>query len=188
MKLSPEKQKKLALTVVIVVGALFGVWWFGICGLEEGNKRDDDAAKQTEGENKKLDDKIKKEESDHKKADRFQEYMAELEQKMPKGSPDTWLAKELGAIAGRQKLTLLNTTAQPLPELTDFKFGLKSYQLVGFRFEFKGDLNAIGEFLETMENTFPLIEVEELNITASSDVKPHVHTVAMRVAAAIKPS
>ncbi len=182
MKLSPEKQKSLALAVVVTIVAIGGLWFFGIQGLKKKQVNDNKKLGKLQVDVKTRSDAIQKEIDSRAQAKSYQAFLVSVEEKMPRGNPpDTWLVKELGALAKRHNLELLNTALQPTKELSDFKFKDQPYQLVGFHFEFKGELNQIGKFLETIENGMPMVEVDEIHIISGSEIAPHTHTVDMRI-------
>lgn len=181
MKLSPEKQKNLILAILVVVGTAFGLWYFLVNGLTEKEKKDTKENIKLEADIKKTEETIAKEKSDREEAKVYQAYIEASEKQMPKGNPETWLVTILSEFAAQQKLQLAGTTIQPVTEISDFKFKEQPYKLVGFRFEFKGDLNQIGRFLQEIENKLPLMEVDDFSINAGSDVAPYVHTVSMRI-------
>lgn len=186
MKLNPEKQKKLLMVAMYMILGIFCFWYFGVQGLHSKQMRDsaelaslnDQIAKQTQ--------LIRKEKMDRETAKSYQVYIDSLATQMPKGNTETWLVKELSELAAHYKIQLANTLMQPIDELSDFKFKGLPYKLEGFRFEFKGELNQIGKFLEDLENNIPLMEVDDISITAGSDLAPHIHSVSMRVAMVTK--
>jgi len=183
MKLSPEKQKNLILTAVVTATVIGGLWFLGIQGLKKKQVNDNKKLAKLQVDVKARSDAIQKEIDSRAQASAYQAFLVSFEEKMPRGNPpDTWLVKELGALAKRHHLELLNTALQPIKELSDFKFKDQPYQLVGFHFEFKGELSQIGKFLETIENSMPMVEVDEIHIISGSEVAPHIHTVDMRIA------
>ena len=186
MNLSPEKQKNLACAVLGVVIVIFGFWYLGIQGLHAKQKRDIKEVARLKEENIKQQQAIQKEKRDRETAVSYRVYIASLENQMPKGNKETWLVKELSDLAVRHNLQLSNTMVQPLTEQSNLKFKGHPYKLEGFRFLFNGELNQIGKFLEDMENNIPLMEVDELAITAGSALAPHVHTVSISISMVVK--
>ena len=186
MKLSPEKQKKFVLTFLVMALAVAAIYFLVIQGLTIKQKADTAELKHLRQEivNKKKE--IQTEKNDRESAKQYQAFIAASESEMPKGNIETWLVKELSEIAIRQKLELSNTIIQPIRELSDFKFKDQPYRLEGVHFEFQGDFNQIGKFLEDIENNRPLMEVDDLTITAGSARAPYIHTVSMRVSMVTK--
>ncbi len=187
MKLSPEKQKHLALTLLVVVTVMIGLWYFAINGQKVAEKRNKKTLVQLKEKVEKYEKDIRKEKNDRDQAKSYQAMIDQYEGQMPpKGNPETWLVKTLSDLATQQKIQILNTTIQPISELSDFKFKKQPYKLVGFRFEFNGEFNQIGKFLENLENNIPLMEVDDLSITSGSPSARHIHTVAIRVSMVTK--
>jgi len=179
MKLSLEKQKKIALTLLVVVGVNFGAYWFGIQGL--AGKRDSDTKKveDLKSDIKKRTDEIAGELDSRGKARVFQDYIAIMEKQMPKGKTDTWLDNQMSQILAKHQLQISNPSVKPLDEFTHFLFKDQPYKLVGFQFEFVGELNQIGGFIEDIENNRPLMEVHDLNISAGGGGPSHLHRVVV---------
>jgi Tfp pilus assembly protein PilO len=186
MKLSPEKQKAFALTLLIVVACVGATWYFLIQGLQKNNRVNDATLKRLNGEIDKLKKEISTEESNRAQAKSFQTFINHYEEQMPKGNAETWLVKKLTDMALKHKLSISNTTVQPLKDLSESKFAGKNYELIGFRFEFEAEFNHIGEFIEDLENSMPLLEVDDLTITTGSNKAPHIHTVSMRISMVTK--
>jgi Tfp pilus assembly protein PilO len=186
MKLSPEKQKKFLLTLIIVVGVAAGLWFFVITYLRTKDHKDTKALAQLKQDTKNRRDDISKERRNRQMAQSYVSYIANAEKQMPQGVAETWLVQQLGEIAGKHEISISNTAVQSIKPWSEFKFKDQPYQLVGFRFELKGEFNQIGKFLEDIENNVPLMEVDDISITAGSDISPHVHTVSIRVSMVTK--
>lgn len=186
MKLSPEKQKSWILTIVVMTLLIVVTWYFAVQGLQKKQTRDTKESIRLEGEAKNRQIQILTETNNREQAKSFQNYIMLQEEQMPKANPDTWLVRELSELAGKHKFQINNTTLQEIKELSDFKFKDQPYKLVGLRFDFKGDYNQIGSFLQDLENNLPLMEVDDLSITSGSEAGPHIHTVTMRVSMVIK--
>lgn len=187
MKLSPEKQKKLILTLVGVVALISFFWYFGVHGLHKKQIRDSENLNQLKKEILEQHRAILLERNNHEDAKAHLTFIDTLEKQMPLGNTETWLVKELSGLAAQHKLQIANTIIQPVNELSEFKFKGQPYKLEALRFEFKGELNQIGKFLETVENDESLMEVDELSITAGSDLAPHIHNVSIRISMVTKP-
>ncbi len=182
MKLSPEKQKQLALTLLVVVGVNVCAWWFGVQGLTGKKASDTKKLEKIKSEVGKCKDKIKKETEDRASAQVYKEYIVATEEKIPKTNVETWFLNELTQMATRQKLSLSSSPIQDLDEqLIKFKFKDMPYKLVGLRFELIGELHDIGKFIEDIENNRPLMEVHEITITTGSPKGVYSHTVVMLV-------
>lgn len=191
MKLTPEKQKHLAVAVIVAIGVAGALWYFGVQGLQKKRKNDTAELDRIQGETKKKEQEKQTELANRETAKIYQAYIKSLEDQMPGGGAEMWFEKNLRAIAKRYQLDLSNTGVQPIKALSDFKFKGQPYKLEGFRFEFKGELNQIGQFLQDIENNLPLMEVYELSITSGSGGGSgegvYVHSVAMCVSMVIKP-
>lgn len=181
MKLAPEKQKNLILTVMLTVIVIVGSYYFGPRQLYSNKIRDSKMLKDLIDKVKTQEQVIAKEKRDSETAKAYQAYIIDCEEKMPKGNTETWLLTELNGLAERHHLKLANTVIRNVSDLSDFKFKDLFHKLVGYHFEFKGEFNQIGKFLRDLENQKLLMEIDEISITSGSDVAPHVHTVAMRV-------
>lgn len=186
MKLTPEKQKNLSLAILIVVILIVGMWYFFINTQRQSEKTGRTELTKLKEDVKQRSSAIVKEKNDRNQATVYQAYISTYEEQMPKGNPETWLVRTLSDLATQQKLQLSSTMIESLSELSDFKFKNQPYKLVGFRFEFKGEFNQIGKFIETLENKMPLMEVDDLSISAGSDVAPHIHSIAMRISMVTK--
>jgi Tfp pilus assembly protein PilO len=186
MKLSPEKQKAFALTFLIVLACVGATWYFLIQGLQKNNRVNDAKLKRLDGEIAQLKKEISTEESNRAQAKSFQLFIQQYEEQMPKGNAETWLVKKLTDMALKHNISISNTNVQLVKELSEHKFGGKNYELIGFRFEFEAEFNKIGKFIEDLENSMPLLEVDELTITAGSNKAPHIHTVSMRISMVTK--
>ena len=186
MKLSPEKQKHLAITLAVVVGLNFAAYWFGIRGLDGKQTSDNNKAMALEALIKKSTGEIATEKDNREKAKIFKDYIASIEDQLPKGNVETWLLKELEQITKLQKVEASSPTfpAPPDPgivDLSNFRFKDQPYKLVSMRFGFTGELNEIGRFLEYIENNKPLMEVNDISITPGSSQGPHMHNVIMQL-------
>ncbi len=187
MKLSPEKQKKFALSLMVVIGLAFSLYYFGIyMFLSQKQIKDTNELNKLTEEAKKTRDAIQTEKSNRENAKVYQVYLARKEEQMPKGNPETWLVKQISEYAEKQKLRITNTLIEPIADLSDFKFRDQPYKLIGFRFSFKGELNQAGKLIEDLENSMPLLEVDELVITAGSEIAPHIHTISVRISMVTK--
>lgn len=186
MKLSPEKQKTFALTFLIVLVCLAAIWYFLIQGLQRNNHVNDAKLRELNEEIDRLNKEISVEENNRIQAKSFQAFVNYYEGQMPKGNAETWLVKKLTEMALKHKLSISNTTVQPLKEFSDYKFGGKNYELIGFRFDFEAEFNHLGEFIEDIENSMPLLEIHELKIAAGSSKAPHIHTVSIQISMVTK--
>ncbi len=186
MKLTPEKQKNLILTILVVVIVVFGLWYFMINTQRQNEKTGREDLLKLEESVKKQSSAILKEKSDKSQATAYQAYISAYEEQMPKGNPETWLVKTLSDLATQQKVQLSSTVIESLAELSYFKFKDQPYKLVGFRFELKGEFNQLGKFIEEIENKMPLMEVDSLSVIAGSEVAPYVHTISMRISMVTK--
>ena len=186
MKLSPEKQKNLILTIMVVAIAIGSLWWFLIHGLEKMGKTNAQNLKKLKEKVDNQQKEIDKEIADRNASESYKTFIAQQEQQMPTNNTETWLFKEISVLAERHKLSVVNTALESFPDLSDFKFKGQPYKLAGFKFSFKGELNQIGSFLRDLENNKPLAEVYEITITAGSDVAPHIHTVDVRISMVTK--
>jgi Tfp pilus assembly protein PilO len=187
MKLSPEKQKKFALTLLVTLGVICGTWFFLIQGLQNKKVSNTKALEENRTKIDALKAEIEKEKKDKAQEVIYDKYIKDLEEKMPpKGNPETWLIQKITDTASKQKLQISNTTVEPIAELSEYRFKDQPYKLVGFRFSFKGEYNQIGKFFEDLENSNPLMEVDDLMIEAGSEIAPHVHSVKMRLSMVTK--
>jgi len=179
MKLTKEKQQHLILTILLTVGAIYGVWYFGI-KMQAAKEATDTNEKNTLATQiQDIQKKILIERNNREQAKSFQAYIITAETKMPTGNVETWLVKELSDIASRHQLTLLNTALLPIKSLSDFKFKNQPYQLEGFHLDFKGEFNQIGSFIKDVENSMPMIEVNDISITSGSEIAPYMHSASM---------
>ena len=187
MKLSPEKQRKFLIALVSVVGLSFSLYYFGIyLFLAQKQVRDKKALSKLVEDVKQKQTAILTEKNNRTNAKIYQAYIADAEEQMPKGNTETWLVKVLSDYAQKHKISLTNTTLTPMNEFSDFRFKDQPYKLVGFQFSFKAEFNDIGKFIEDLENSMPLLEVDDLTIIAGSEIAPHVHTVSMRISMVTK--
>ncbi len=187
MKLSPEKQKKFLIALVCVIGVSFSLYYFGIyMFLAQKQIRDRNALKKLSEEVKQKKEAILTEKNNRENAKTYLAYIATAEEQMPKGNTETWLVKALSDFAQKHKIGLTNTTLMPMTEWSDFRFKDQPYKLVGFQFSFKAEFNQIGKFIEDLENSMPMLEVDDLTIMAGSEIAPDVHTVSMRISMVTK--
>ena len=187
MKLTPEKQKKWAMTIVVMGGIIFAVWFFVIQKLQIKEKFEIKESQRLETEAKNRQASILTENKSREQAKLSQEYILVQEVNMPKGNAETWLVKALSDLASKHDdIKITNATLQELKDLSEFRFKDQPYKMVGLQFEFKGDYNQIGTFLRDLENNMPLMEVDTLSITAGSESGPHMHAVTLRVSMVIK--
>ncbi len=181
-----EKQKKLALTLFGTMLTVIFLWYFGVHGLHEKQTRDSKKLDQLKREIVEQHCAILTEKNNREDAKAYVIFIDALEKEMPHGNSETWLVQELSGLAAQNKLLIANTIVQPINELSEFKFKDQPYKLEGLHLEFKGELNQIGRFLENLENSMPLMEVDDLSITAGSDLAPHIHNVSMRISMVTK--
>jgi Tfp pilus assembly protein PilO len=181
MKLSKEKKQHWILTIIVMVAIIYGVWFYGIDKQAQKERSDTNEKDNLAQEIADTDKAILREKNNREQAKVFQNYIAMAESKMPKGNTETWLVTELSNIATRHKITLLNTVLQPVKSLSDFKFSGQPYQLEGFHLDLKGEFNQIGSFIQDMENSMPMVEVNEVSITSGSEIAPYVHSVSMSI-------
>ena len=187
MKLSPEKQKKFVLTLLVVALIAVGLWYFLINGQQNQKQANERSLNDKRGQIEKKKKEILTEQSNREQAKVYLSYIASMEEQMPKGTAETWLEQKMRELAGKQKFELSNTILQPADkQLSEFRFADQPYKLVGMRLDFKAEFNQIGKFIEDIENNMPLMEVDELVITSGSEVAPHVHTVSMRVSMVVR--
>lgn len=185
MKLSPEKQKQLAITVLATVIAVVGTWYAGTQFVTSAKTSGDRSNKGLAAELVKRQKEIDQEKENREKAKTYQSLIVTMDAKMPKGNPETWLVRELSDIANRHKLQLSSTSVQPLKDFSDFRFK-DPYQLLGFHLEFLGEFNQIGEFAQDIENSSPLMEIHDITITAGSEKATHVHKVSLTISEVTK--
>src|SRR3989338_3008093 len=119
MKLTPEKQKKLVLTVVLTVIAMVGSYYFGPRQLYRNKIRDLKTLKNLIDQVKTQEQIIAKEKRDSETAKAYQTYIIDCEEKMPKGNTETWLLTELNGLAERHHLKLANTVIRNVSDLSD---------------------------------------------------------------------
>ncbi len=188
MKLTPEKQKKLAISVVSMIVAAGCLYYFLVMGLQ-GNQTTGEAEREGLLEKIKKSETAYQVEKNHRtESIVYQNFLKSYGDKMPgKGvNPDTWLLQHFTEMAARYDLKISNTESKPLPDLAAFKFKGVPYTILGYHLEFKGEFNQIGRFIEAIENSNPLMEVDELSITTGSGGGEHIHTVTMRVSMVIQ--
>jgi Tfp pilus assembly protein PilO len=181
MKLTKEKKQNLLLTILVITGLIYGVWYFLIDRQGRYAERDTNEKDRLEKEIKDTEIAIKRETNNREQAKVFQVYIQTAESQMPKGTVDAWLLKELSDIAAKNHLTLDNTLLQPLKALSDFKMKGQPYELAGFHMDIKGEFNQIGSFIQEMENKMPMVEINDISITSGSEAAPYIHTVSMTV-------
>src|SRR4051812_4706158 len=95
MKLTKEKKQNLFLTILITVGVIYGVWFFGIKAQAGKEHKDTLEKERLEKAVKDTENSIKRERNNREQAKSFQAYIITAESKMPKGNVETWLVKEL---------------------------------------------------------------------------------------------
>lgn len=181
MKLTKEKRDRFILTILLMVGLVYGVWYLGIKKQAEKEGRDIRERDRLAQEIKDTETKIKRENNNRENAKAFQNYIAATEEKMPKGNVETWIVKELSDLAAKHNLVLQNTVLQPVKDLSEYKMKNQPYQLEGYHLDFKGEFNQIGTFIQDIENEMPMVEVNDISVTAGSDTAPYIHTVSMSV-------
>jgi Tfp pilus assembly protein PilO len=181
MNLTPEKRNQLVLTALLCAGAVYATFEFGIKGLQKKHQKEAMKRDELAQTIRKTQSAIRVELQNREEAKAYNAFIESAENQMPKGNPETWLVQELTGIASTHQLQIQNTTLQSLSEINEIKFRDQPYRIQGFRFELKGELDQIGLFLQEMEQKHGLIEVDEITITAGSDIAPHVHSVAVRI-------
>ncbi len=183
MKLIPEKQKHFAMTLLLVLAALIAVWYFLVQGLSVKQHHDTEEVSRLRDKIASQEKAIQTEKVNREQARAYQAFIAEREEQMPRKNEnvETWFVKVISDLAGRQKLQITNTTLQSVKDLSDFKFRNQPYRLEGFQFQFRGEFSQIGRFLQELENTMPLAEVDDLTVTAGGGGEKYIHAVTLRI-------
>ncbi|MCC7519911.1 MAG: type 4a pilus biogenesis protein PilO [Verrucomicrobiae bacterium] len=181
MKLSQEKLRQFVLTLILALGILGAIWHFIVQGLiaqrEKNEQEKERLAAQIAERKKAYDTEIHNRDA----AKVYQDFIAQWEKRLPRENVETWFVREISEVAVRHKLQVANTAMQPPREGSDAKFNNQPYRLVGFRFELDGEYNQIGRFLEDLENSLPLIEVDDLEFSAGTGVVRHIHKAALHL-------
>jgi Tfp pilus assembly protein PilO len=190
MKLTKEKKQNLMLTIILTIGMIYGAWYLGVETQGTKEKRDTNERDRLADEIKKTENANLREKNNREQAKVFQNYIHVAEEKMPKGTVDAWLLKELSDIAARHNVTLGNSILQPVRELGDFKMKGQPYVLEGFHIDFKGEFNQIGSFIQEMENSMPMVEIHDISITSGSVVSgsevAYIHSASMTICVVVR--
>lgn len=181
MKLTAEKARQFALTLILVLGALGAIWYFLVQGLISKREKDE---KEKENLGVKIaaqEKAIQTEISNRAAAQAFKEFIASWEKQIPHENVETWLVREISQVAARHGLQIANAVMQPPREGSDLKFRNQPYRLEGFVFDLEGEYNQIGCFLEDLENSMPLAETEEIEFAAGTGAVRHIHKASLRL-------
>jgi hypothetical protein len=188
MKLTSEKKQKFLLTLIVVIGVVYGVYYLLISmGFQKQKVENQKTLTTTKDAVSKFKKQIDTEKSNRVKAKSYQAYIPACEAGMPKGSSEeTWLLKTLSELAHEFKIKIMDTKVEPMDELSAIKFPSQPYELIGFRFKFTGEYDQIGEFIEYLENNMPLLEVDSISIDSGSEAAVFIHSVSLRISMVIK--
>ncbi len=181
MKLNAEKARQLALTLILVLGALGAIWYVGVQRLIAIREKD-----ETEKESLKVkivaqEKAIQTEISNRAAAHTYKNFIASCEQQIPRENIETWLVRGISQVAVRHGLQIANTMMQPPREGSNLKFRNQPYRIEGFVFDIEGEYNQIGCFLEDLENSMPLAETEEIEFVAGTGAARHIHKASLRL-------
>ncbi len=186
MSLSPQKQKAFALTLLLVVAGLFAFGYLVVKGMADKRDRDTAEVEQLQGKVAEKVKAIETEKQNRERAKTYQSFIANYEEQMPKGNVETWLVKQISELAIVHRVQIANTALQNIPEISDFRFHNQPYHMQGFQFDFHGEFLQIGQFLNDLENKMPLVEVENLTITAGAGGEKYLHGVQVTISMVVK--
>lgn len=181
MKFTAEKVRQFVLTLVLVLGALGAIWYFLVQGLiakrEKDEREKENLGTKAAEQQKAIDTEIR----NRATAQAYKEFIASCEKQIPHENVETWLVREISSVATRHGLQIANTTMQSPREGSDYKFRNQPYRLEGFVFDLEGEYNQIGRFLEDLENSMPLAEVDEMEFAAGTGSARHIHKASVRL-------
>jgi Tfp pilus assembly protein PilO len=181
MKLGPEKARQFVLTLILVLGVLGAVWYLFVQGLIARREKDE---KEKESLATKVAEQKKAYETEIRNRDVakvYRDFIARCEKQVPQENVETWLVREVSAVSSRHNLQIANTMMHPPREGSDLKFRNQPYHLEGFVFDLEGEYNQIGRFLEDLENSMPLAEVDEMEFAAGTGSARHIHKASVRL-------
>ena len=181
MKFNTEKVQQFTLTLILVLGVLGALWYFLVHGLivrrEMDEKEKENLGTKLAAQQKAIETEI----SNRTTAQVYKEFIASCEKQIPRENVETWLVREISQVAARHGLQIANTVMQPPREGSNLKFRNQPYRLEGFVFDLEGEYNQIGLFLEDLENSMPLAELDEIEFAAGTSSARHIHKANLRL-------
>ncbi|NUN93303.1 MAG: hypothetical protein HUU04_05940 [Verrucomicrobiae bacterium] len=181
MKLSAEKIRQLILVFLLVLGILGAVWHFLVRGLEVKRTRDEREKESLGAKIAEQKNAIQTEIHNREVAGAYRQFIARCEQQIPSEHVETWFVRKVSSVASHHGLQIVNTAIRPLREGSGVKFQNQPYRLEGFSFDVEGEFNQIGRFLEDLENSIPLVEVDEMGVAAGAGAARHIHKANIRL-------
>lgn len=181
MKFSAEKIRQVVLVFLLVLGILGAVWYFLIRGLETKRERDEREKESLGAKIVEQKNAIQTEIHNREIAGVYHQFIARCEKQIPREHVETWFVREISEVAAHHGLKIVNTAIRPPREGSDGKFANQPYRLEGFSFEVEGEFNQIGRFLEELENSIPLAEVDEMGLAAGAGAARHIHKATLRL-------
>lgn len=182
MMLSKEKRKTLILVIILGFLVLGITYYFGFRWISEQRAR-------TEQKEHELTDKLDKAKKTielgsvaEKKISVIEEKLKPIREQMPPEQAETWLAREMDALAIRHHLKLKGSRlSDPDPFAIDEIKAFKHFGLVGYAFSVHGNYFELGEFLADLEGSHPLMVVENIGINAGAGGAPNIHEMTVKV-------
>lgn len=181
MKLSPEKQKKVAVAGLVTALMVVALYCLGIqpLGARAKNLRREAGRVQGEIENLK---KVKERLSlDAQAIGQYRQKLSKFEEQMPEGVIDTWTIEKVSQVSQPHALTLSSTQVLSTPELSAILLPNSQYETYYYACKLKMELPVLGQFLMEIENTFPSMVVDSLTIMAGAGGTPHLHEAEIRM-------
>lgn len=181
MKLSPEKQKQVALASLITALLVLALYFLGIQPLGEKASHLRREAGRVQGEIENL-KKVKERLSlDAQAIGQYRRKLSRFEEQMPEGAIDTWTIEKVSQVSQPHALTLSSTQVLSTPELSAILLPNSQYETYYYTCKLRMELPVLGEFLMNLENTFPAMVVDSLTIMAGAGGTPYLHEAEIRV-------